>query len=336
MSFNKKSLKLYSGSFSRYFGFLISTILLVVLIFGAIKHQDVLDWWKLKDYNPPSSVSALADATTMTAQSRRLFYVSHPKIESATAFNKNCQVKQEKTIVLGCYIGGRKQQIYIFKVTEPRLNGVQEVTAAHEMLHAAYDRMSQSEKGDIDALIKTQMNQLSDDSHLQDLIQVYNKQEPGELYNEMHSILGTEYGQLSSELEQYYSKYFTNRNTIVGYANGYKKVFKQMKNQLSQDEQLLRDLKNQIDSLTKEIDSKRQNLNNESSQLDSLRSSDAEAYNRQVPVYNSLVNEYNQTVSRYKNLIAQYNDIVQSHNQIAADYNELNSKLNSKYEPIKP
>lgn len=333
MRLNNKQTQ-HSGSFSKYFGLFLSFAILVVVIIGVVKKQAISDWWKLKDYTPPSSISALADETTMTAKARKLFYVSHPKIEAAKAFNDNCKVAKEKTIVLGCYIGGTSQKIYIFNVTDSRLNGVEEVTAAHETLHAAYDRMSNSQKAQVDALIKIQMKKLKNDDHLQTLIQIYNKQEPGELYNEMHSILGTEYGNLSPALEHYYSQYFTNRQTVVGYANGYKKVFNQMKNQLTQNEQLLRDLKSQVDNLSSSIDSQKVTLNSKSAQLNSLRSNNTQEYNNQVPVYNALVNKFNQTVAQYKDLTNQYNDLVKSHNQIAIDYNSLNNELDSKYKPV--
>ena len=38
-----------------------------------------------------------------------------------------------KTAVLGCYAN---REISIFNVTDQRLDGIREVTAAHEMLHA--------------------------------------------------------------------------------------------------------------------------------------------------------------------------------------------------------
>ena len=35
---------------------------------------------------------------------------------------------------------------YIYNVNDERLNGLKEVTAAHEMLHAAYERLPESDK----------------------------------------------------------------------------------------------------------------------------------------------------------------------------------------------
>lgn len=334
MKLHSQQPKTQPGSASRYFGLIFGIAVVATIVIAGIKKQSLMDWWKLQNYTPPATISNLADETTMTAKARRLFYISHPTLEDAQTFNKNCKVKQEKTIVLGCYVGGNMQKIYIFKVSEARLNGVEEVTAAHETLHAAYDRMSSSQKTHVNAMLKTEMTNLKSNDHLQELIQVYNKQEPGQLYNEMHSILGTEYGNLDPALEQYYSQYFTNRKTIVGYANGYKKVFNQMQAQLNQDEQLLRDLKSQIDTLSSDIKLQKVKLDAKTDQMDRLRDDYPDEYNNQVAGYNQQVNRYNQTVGRYKNLIVQYNNLVKAHNQIAIDYNSLNNELNSKYKPI--
>lgn len=311
------------------------SLIVAVVIAGYLiitNKQQLVDWWRLKNYSPPANIAALADETTMTAQARRDFYASEPSIEDRVNFNQSCSVK-EHTIVLGCYVSG-DQKIYIFQVTDQKLNGVEQVTAAHETLHAIYDRLSDNERKSIDKMLEAQMKKLSTDSHLQQLISLYNAQEPGELFNEMHSILGTEYGHLSPQLEHYYAQYFTNRQAIVDYANGYKGVFAQMQQQITQDETLLRDLKQNIDNLGAMIERQKAQLSAQQSELKSLRSSDPASYNARVPVYNKLVNDYNGNVSQYRNLIDQYNSIVKDHNNIAIEFNDLNNELDSQYQPI--
>ena len=318
---------------SRLFKLIVVFGVVIAIGVGLLHARDIQDWWKLRDYHPPAAISNLADETTMTAKARRYFYVTHPSIEDRQAFNQNCKVDHEQTIVLGCYVSS-SQSIYIFNVDDNRLNGVEEVTAAHEMLHAAYARLGQDQKTKLDAMLEQQMKLLSGDSHLQDLIAIYNKQEPGQLLNEMHSILGTEYGHLEPNLEAYYSQYFTNRQAVVDYANSYKSVFNQMQTQITQDEQLLRDLKQSISQAETSIAQQRSQLDTEITRLNSLRQTNPEAYNAAIPAYNTQVDQYNLAVSRYKNLIDQYNNLVKSHNNIAIDYNNLSHELDSNYQPI--
>src|SRR5665213_1897181 len=111
----------------------------LAVIFVSFTHlQDISDWFKLRNYTPPASVKAFAVADTMTPYAIHMFYINHPAVESnVSAFRAKCAIA-EQTIVLGCY-RGLEQGIEIYNVKDPRLNGVQQVTAAHEMLHAAYD-----------------------------------------------------------------------------------------------------------------------------------------------------------------------------------------------------
>ena len=122
----------------------------VLVYFNA---QNLVDWWKLRGYTPPASVSALASEDTMTKYATHVFYVNHPQIVSDTAtFRQDCS-ENEQTIVLGCY-HPEQEGIFVYNVSDPRLSGVQQVTAAHEMLHAVYARLSTKDRKPVLGKIK--------------------------------------------------------------------------------------------------------------------------------------------------------------------------------------
>jgi hypothetical protein len=248
----------------------------------------------------------LADNAGMEGRGRELFYMSEPVVEDRQAFNQDCTNQSEESIVLGCY---KAQKIYLFNVTDQRLNGVKEVTAAHEMLHAAYERLSGDERKRINALLEPQIQQIAD-PRLTTLIKLYNKQEPGELYNEMHSILGTEYPNLSPELESYYKQYFSDRQKVVGYSQSYEGVF------------------------TAQLERQQATLEAESQRLNRLQTQSPEQYNREVPPYNDKVRAFNALVTETKELVAQYNALVEKHNQEAAAQNDLFQSLDSRYQAV--
>ncbi len=111
---------------------------IIFVAIGAITKRDAIyDWWRLHDYAPPAAAVQFADDTTMTAKARTLFYINHPKLEQSVAFNGECPNNSEKAIVLGCY-HPNQNGIFLFMVNDKTLSGVEQVTAAHEMLHAAY------------------------------------------------------------------------------------------------------------------------------------------------------------------------------------------------------
>lgn len=320
----------------RLLGAVVNLVLFVTSILAgwwAFAHtQDIADWWRLRTYTPTADVVQLADATTMIGRGRDMFYVSDPKVEDKAAFNSSCSsIASEHGAVLGCYV---LQHVYIYNVNDPRLPGVKEVTAAHEMLHAAYDRLDSKAQAHVETLVRAEMARRQGDAELQEIIQLYQKTEPGEIINEMHSILGTEYGDLAPELEQYFAQYFSNRGAIVALAHGYKDVFRASKARIANYQAQLDKLKAQIDANTQVLDQKNAVLQQDSARLNTLRSSDPVRYNQEVPPYNAKVNDYNALATATQNLINQYNAIVPRIQSEIAQQTDLNNSLDSKYQPV--
>ena len=66
-------------------------VLLVACGWIVLQRQAILDWWKLRDYTPPTAVVQLADDDTMTSKAEHLLYVNHPDITTGTAFTSHCR-----------------------------------------------------------------------------------------------------------------------------------------------------------------------------------------------------------------------------------------------------
>ena len=205
--------------------------LLLIVLFGAVwvvlNRQKVVDMITVWRYNPSSSVLALADRSGMSDNGRFMFYASRPLVASKDQFNANCQKMIEKTAILGCYT---KKQIFVYDITDPRLDGIREVTASHEMLHAVYDRMSPNEKKRIDSLVEQETKNLTDQK-LQERLALYDKTELGERNNELHSIIATEINQISPDLEKHYAQYFKDRQAVVKLSESYARVFREIENE---------------------------------------------------------------------------------------------------------
>ena len=194
--------------------------------------------------NPPiPAIVDLADKTGMNSLGRRVFFASMPSIDDAEALNAYCSDLETTMIILGCYTRGR---IHVYNVKDERITDAKYVTSAHEMLHAAYVRLPKNERDTIDILLEEAYHHASKNNELHDLMAEYAQVEPEQRYNELHSILGTEYADLSPELERYYARYFTDRHSIVDMAARYRKVFKNL-----EAEQTL--LKAQLDRMSVEI-----------------------------------------------------------------------------------
>ncbi len=297
----------------------------------VFNRQQVIDWYYLQGYTPSAEVASLAKDTTMTNKGKNLFYASRPQIKPKTEFSQYCTNDSEETIVLGCY---KMQQIFLFDVTDERLRGVEQVTAAHEMLHAAYERLDSGARQKVNSLLDKQLAGIND-GRLKELVDIYNKQEPGQLSNEMHSILATEYRQLSPELEDYFSQYFTNRLKVVSYSEGYEEVFRTSKERITSLDVQLEQLKTKIEANNAELEKQQKVLQAQSNSLNQLLSHGRVAeYNDAVPAYNSAVEDFNNKVAQTQVMIDQYNSLVVQRNTEATAQNDLYKSLDSRYQPV--
>ena len=315
---------------------LLGSVLLLVAVFTAAglvwtNRYNLYDWSRLQSYNAPPEIAALATDSGMDSYGRRLFYVNEPKLSDRSTFNSECK-STEQTIVLGCYTG---TNIYVFKVDDPKLQGVEEVTAAHEMLHAAYQRLSAKEKERINKLLNEAYKRIND-PRLTEVMASYQKTEPGEQDNELHSILGTEYANLGPDLETYYKKYFADRSKVVALASAYKKVFQDIESKVEQYDAELSLRKSEIARRENDLSTLEQSLASQKKQMDQLLASgQTRSYNAQVPTYNARVNEYNADVAEVKTLIDEYNALVETRNSLALQQQGLAQSLDSRVDTIK-
>lgn len=301
-----------------------------VIYFNA---QALTDWWALQNYNPPATVSSLATQDTMTPSARHIFYVNRPNIESnASQFRTDCG-ETEKTIILGCY-RSNQDGIFVYNVQDARLAGVQQVTAAHEMLHAAYDRLSSKDKKYVDGLLQDYFDKDLKDQRVIDTMNAYKQSEPNDVVNEMHSVFGTEIADLPAPLEAYYNRYFTDRQAVTNFAAAYQGEFTNREDQVKADDAQLAVMKDQINSEEQSLQNQLIQINTDRARLDGERSGGQIAqYNAGVDSFNNEVNAYNRGVRKVKADIVAYNQLVNARNSIANELTSLDQSLDTRLAP---
>ncbi len=218
MSSTKRSLfwKVVSVTFS--------AALIVSAAWLILNRQFVYDQLSVWSYTPSSAIQTIDTRVTFTEKGSFLFYATQPIVASQEEFNKSCPRQEVGSPILGCYTGDGK--IYIYDITNEKLDGMEEVTAAHEMLHAVWQRLSQADKDRLSTQLKAVYATI-DDEELHSRMDYYERTEPGEAMNELHSILGTEQAQLSPELEAHYAQYF-DRKAVLTLYNDYNSQYKQL------------------------------------------------------------------------------------------------------------
>lgn len=271
-------------------------------------------------FSPSAAVREIEADIGLTGDGVRIFYATQPELTSAYRFNERCPRQEEKSPIIGCYTAD--DRVYIYQITNTDLDGIEEVTAAHEMLHAVWARHSDSEKKRLTTLLDAAYNDLVKNDEVRERMEYYKRTEPGELHNELHSILGTEVVDLSQELETYYARYFKDRQRILAFHKQYYSVYESLNTRASE-------LHTQMESLATKISAARDAYNNELSRL----SRDIDSFNLRANAGNftSMSAFYaersaltsrsaaleqaritlNQDIERYDTLQNEYSDIAQ-------------------------
>ena len=187
-----------------------SCLLVFVIILGFVlipKAPEIGDRFRLINYKPSSEIEKLADSAGMKQRGRRLFYVYNPEFSSQAKLDYACG---KATKPIGC-ISGTK--ILIKRPQSKSDNSEATVTAAHEMLHVAYSRLSRKDRAEIDELIKSEIVNL--DTFIQNDIEEYSGSGDEVIADESHAIIGSQASNLAPELEKHYTQYFSNRQKTV-------------------------------------------------------------------------------------------------------------------------
>lgn len=269
---------------------------------------DQLTVWR---FAPSAQIAAYPESTGMSEEGKFYFLASQPTVQDASEFNTSCQKSEPTTAILGCYVG---RKIFVYDVKNTQLDGIMDVTGAHEMLHAVRERMNQSEVEDIDRLIEAEYQKLKDNDDFSDRMAIYDRIEPGQRANELFSIIGTEVPNVGAELEAIYSKYFEDRSKVTELTKKYQTVFNELK--LKSDT-----LVTELSSLNGKISADRANYKTLSQQL----ASDIQSFNARV-ANDGFTSQSAFNVNRSA-LIARSNNLEALRSQINADIELYNAKL---------
>jgi len=299
---------------------IVAATLVSILIFGfagwlLLNRQFAMDQLTVWSYTAPQNIVQISDRVDFTDKGKFYFYTGQPVIAAADDFNKDCPRQEVGSPVLGCYVTGNGR-IYIYDITNEQLDGIEEVTAAHEMLHSAWERLSPSEQKKIGSLLRSEYGKLAA-GELKERMDYYARTEPGEFENELHSIIGTEVADVGDELQAYYSQFFKDRQKVLVLYAQYSAVFSGLQNEAdSLYEQLTAlgadvekrsaEYDSNVAALSSDIDSFNERANNGGfsslAQFNNERAAlvarsdqlvaDREAINKDISTYNELYDRY--------------------------------------------
>ena len=263
----------------------------------------------------------LVTAATMTPAARRIVASVTASVDDKSRFADDCPVKEMPgSLVLGCF--GRST-LRVLRVDRADLAPVMVVSAAHEMLHGAYQRLARRERTRINREIERVYASL-DDPRLTALVAGYDTAEPGRRLDELHSLLPTQVSTLSPVLERYYRRYFVHRDRVVAAFESYERVFTDLEQRHDALEARLDSLQAQVDDARAQMEAAAARADELGSRIDALRGQGhVDESNDLVGPQNDATNEANELVDRFNALVDQYNALVAQVNALVAGARDL-------------
>ncbi len=306
----------------------------VVLLAGyALAQTDFAqDTWRGWQYTEPAEISEVREEMELTDRAERIFLATAPALETAEDFNAHCQNQREDVSLLGCYVDGK---MYIYDVQSTELADVKKVTAAHELLHAAWARMNWWERDDL-----TQKLQKYEQEHqdwVESELEYYNDEEKME---ELYTRVATKVRELPEDLEEHYRKYFTNRLKIVEFYESYQAPFEDLRAKCA-------DLREKTDKLNMEIIAEREkyeaDYGNLKEKVDSFNNCAATAgcftSETEFLQKRKLLEDEGMNLQKARESLNQkideYNNMVMEYESYRAELGGLSDSMNSKINKVK-
>jgi len=264
----------------------------------------------------PELLTYVRDAS-LTGEGEVYLFASLPEIVPAGEFDRYCSRDEPGIGVLGCYRLAEKR-IYLYDVTDERLEAMEPVIAAHEMLHAAWDRFTTTEKERLGVLLEEGFAALPDDHPLHERIASYEANDPNSRIPELYALMGTEISELPDQLEAHYAEYFVDRQAVVALADQVYAVFASFDSEL---QSLADDLEARSDS----IDALKAQYELDAAVL----GADISIYNDRVARYNAgdVVAGANKFDDERDNLIARQEALKAERDEILQEIDEYNALL---------
>ncbi len=313
---------------------IIAIVMILVMILGVAIYLNRLlikDLFLAISYSAPENVASVREKIQLTDRANLIFSATHPDLEDRDDFNENCNAHTIEISVLGCYSDGK---IHIYNIQSKELNGIVESTAAHELLHAVWERLDGGEKFRLTDYLLDIYNDKKYHDLLADDLGTYGQ---AERIDELHSRVGTEIMDLPEELEQHYAKYFKDQDRIVGFYENYISPFRELEAEIDALSSELEELNEKIEQQSQEYYARAEKFINDAAEFNSCANTQgcfASNYAFQL--------RRNELVSEQSNLDALFdetNELVKQYNSLVAEYNnnvirgaELERVMNSNSE----
>ncbi len=200
---------------------LLAVLLQIGLLSGALWAWEnqirIRDLVRAEKFETSSEIESYAQRAGLSGEGYLYLRASFPEIVPAYEFDRYCSRNEPGIGVLGCYKPA-SNQIFLYDVTDDRLDSIEPVVAAHEMLHAVWFRMSDAEQASLRDPLEETFASLGPGHPLVPRIDEYEAMDPDSRIPELYAIIGTEVSAIPRVLEDHYAIYFDDRSKVADLA----------------------------------------------------------------------------------------------------------------------
>lgn len=309
-------------------------IFLVVLIAAGVgiyfNRAWLYDFYRGVTYQPSSEMVRIRSDLQLTERGEFLFNASQPTLNGSAEFNSYCREDGTEIAVLGCYAEGN---IYVYNIESAELNGIRELTTAHELLHAVFARMSDDEKASLKPSLERVLAE--NQAVLEEDLNTY---AASQQFEELYVRAGTEIANLPADLEKHYAEIFKDQDKIAAYYDSYITVFRTLEAEMDSLKAEMEELNTTIGQKTAEYEQRADQLQASVVSFNSCAEvagcfETEWAFNLQRA---SLMEEQEALGVLYNeinDLIAKYNAKVEVYNADVSYGEKLNTMINSAAQP---
>ena len=311
--------------------FIYLFIILALAAFLVLDFRNIKDFVKSSLFSPSKEISAIETSLKLTPYGSRVFRASSPSlISDHSEFESKCYTDSDspESSILGCYTD---DTIFIYNVTSDELSGITESTSAHELLHAIWARLPQSEKSSLTPTLESVYD--SSDSLFKKSLENY---PDSQRLEEIYVRSATQISALPDTLETHFAKFFRDQDSVVAFYSDYITPFLSIEHSLETLERELSDINSQIEAKTSEYESRSEtflsNLDNFNSCASTPGCFSATPFNHERALLLSEQDSLNSLYAEINSLIDTYNSKVELYNSNILHNKTLEKELN----PNKP
>ena len=310
------------------FTLIATAVIIVASLFAGKIYRFTVDVIANLTYSSPIEIDQIAADIGLTDSAKFIFGGSQPSIETRESFNAHCESYDSEVSTLGCYHNGK---IYIYDVQAADLAGIKESTAAHELMHAVWARLSNFERAKLEESILEVYNSEQHNAEFSKQLETYGEDE---MIEELHSRFATEIKDLPETLEKHYAKYFKDQDKLVDFYENYRLPFEKLDTEFKALSTELKTLQDDLDELQTTYEDQSKDLEQKITEFNQC--ADTAGCFTSDYAFNSRRNELVKAQAELEDLYNELSQKVDEYNAKVDEYNnsilrgeELDSKMNS-------